>query len=145
MEEYVQQQYENFRVPVPLHNDSLLSLLGTCGAFDLNKRGTWSAQELGEDIAAYVKDNGTEFTCVLYGYHKSMMPMLFAEATTFVTEMKHVVQRYDYDVELIIIVEEEDYNPCHPTMLGDRFILKCKTPSFPLHCSSARSSGDALY
>jgi len=126
MEEYVQQQYENFRIPVPSHNDSLLSLLGTRDGFDLSKRGTLSAQELGEDIAAYVKNGCGELTCVFYGYHKFMTPLLYAEAEIFVAEIKRVVQRYDYDVELIIILEE-DYDARDPAMLGDRFILTCET------------------
>lgn len=108
MEEYVQQQYENFRIPLPLHNDSLLSLLDTQGNFNLSKRGTLSAQELGEDIAAYAEDCDGEDICVLHGYQK-------AETAIFVAEIKRVVERcYNYDVE----VYEED----------DRFVLNCKKP-----------------
>jgi hypothetical protein len=115
MEEYVQQQYENFRIPLPSHNDSLLSLLDTDGNFNLSKRGTLSAQELGEDIAAYAEDCGGEDICVLHGYQKAMTPLLYAETAIFVAEIKRVVERcYNYDVE----VYEED----------DRFVLNCKKP-----------------
>jgi hypothetical protein len=118
------EMYETFKVPVPVHNDLLLTLISeTLPIFcDLRKKGDISADDLGEDVAAYVEDNnGKPYICVFFGYDKHLEPTLYAEALQFMYHMKWKIGTYDYDVKFTIAdADKED-----PSDLGDRFIFDC--------------------
>ncbi len=121
-DEWVKQQYRNFRIP---HNDSLLVLCEEFG-YNLRKRGSIRPEEFAEDIIAYADDSeGETHICFLTYCRKDHVPLIYKEISDFVSRITEGIEKWNYRVELKYV----DDDGCDPRSLGDRIVLWCRKPN----------------
>ena len=142
--QHVIDAYANFKIPVPVHNNSLSSIIGDGDryGYDLCKvTGVITADQLGEDLAAFTMGTKDKrFNCVFFfgNFHRSHTRDDFIKGRKLIEIVKWKVGTYD--INCTVSEVKSDWSDSQD--IGDRFVLNCVENSkitAPVHNDSLSS------